>query len=106
MDYQIVFPPDLGLSASDFIATWNETEECRSAGEARPGEPTAAQYDPALIDSTLAVLGSVAAGVAINAIYDLIKSVLVNKGVQKRTEIKQLDQPDGSRLLIVTITEE
>ena len=106
MDYQIVLSPDLGLGAVDFADAWNETEECRSAGEARTGEPTAAQYDPALIGSTLAVLGSVAAGVTINAIYDLIKSVLVKKGVQKRTEIKQLDQPDGSRLLIVTITEE
>ena len=34
-DYEIVLSPDLGISPADFAATWNETAEARSIGEAR-----------------------------------------------------------------------
>jgi hypothetical protein len=106
MDYQIILPPDLGLSPNDFVVTWNETPECRDVAQARLAESTSAQYDPTLLTGAVAVLGSVALGLATNALYDLIKQVLVKQGIRKRTEIRQLDQPDGSYLLVVTIVEE
>lgn len=106
MEYQIALPPDLDLNPSDFADAWNDTAECRAVAEAGLAESTSRQYDPALVSGGLAVLGSVALGVASNALYDLIKRVLTEQGVRKQTEITRLDQPDGSRLLVVKIVEE
>ena len=47
-----------------------------------------------------------AGGVAGNALYDLIKTFLFIQGVRRRTQIVELTQPDGSRLLVVTMDEE
>jgi hypothetical protein len=106
MDYQIALSPELGLSPQDFVTAWNKAPERRALAGAVLSRPGAAQYDPALLTVTLSVLGSLALGVAGNALYDLIKELLMEQGVRKRTEIVQVDQPDGSRLLVVTITEE
>ena len=59
-----------------------------------------------MLTGALAILGSVAAGVGTNALYDLIKKALTRKGVNKQIEITQIDQPDGTRTLIVKITVE
>jgi hypothetical protein len=106
MDYQIALAPDLGLSARAFSEAWNDTPECRAAAQARLAGPTAEQYNPDLIAGAVAVLGSVAVGLATNALYDLIKAALLKRGVRKRTEMIQLDQPDGTRLIVVQIVEE
>jgi hypothetical protein len=34
-DYEIVFSPGVDIDPADFAATWNETAEARSIGEAR-----------------------------------------------------------------------
>jgi hypothetical protein len=39
------------------------------------------------------------------ALYDLIKKALTRKGVKKQTEITQIEQPDGTRILKVKIIE-
>ncbi|MFQ5814822.1 MAG: hypothetical protein ACE5I2_16715 [Anaerolineae bacterium] len=103
MEYQIALPPELGLSSEEFVAGWNDDQDCLAIAEAGLAEPTTKQYDPTLATAALAVLGSVALNVASNAIYDLIKHVLAKKGVRRDVEIMQLDQPDGSRLLVVKI---
>jgi hypothetical protein len=106
MDYQIALSPELGLSPKDFADAWNEAPDCRAAAQATLSRPSSAQYDPTLLTVTLTVLSSLALGVASNALYDLIKELLMEQGVRKRTEIVQVEQPDGSRMLVVTITEE
>ena len=80
MDYQIALSPDLGLNPTDFVATWNETAECRSVAEASLSPSTSTHYDPFLLGA-IAMLSSVGLGVATNAIYDLIKQVFVKHGV-------------------------
>ncbi len=47
------------------------------------------------------VIGMMAVGVASNTLYDLIKEVLLSKGVTKRTEMLEVTQPDGTRLVVV-----
>lgn len=106
MDYAIVFSPDLHLNAADFVAAWNEATDCRTVAKANVSTTSPGQFDPTLFDGTMVLLGGLALNVASNALYDLIKAVLVKQGVRKRTVIKQLDQPDGSRLLVVTIEEQ
>ena len=99
MDGQIVLSPDLGLAPADFVAAWNEDAECRSVAEVRlPDESV--QYD-----LTTGIVLGIFTGIAANALYDLIKKVLVKKGVTKETEFTQLEKTDGTRLTIVKISE-
>lgn len=106
MDYQIALPPELGVSPAEFIAAWNADAKCRAVAEAHIEHPSGVQYDPVLVAAGLAVLAGLASGVAGNALYDLLKELLFRQGVRKRMEIMQLEQPDGSRLLVVTIIRE
>jgi hypothetical protein len=105
MDYEIALSPDLGLNPADYVATWNETAECRSVAEASLSPSTSTHYDPFLLGA-IAMLSSVGLGVATNAIYDLIKQVFVKHGVHKRIKCTQLDQPDGTHLLVIEIEKE
>jgi hypothetical protein len=105
VDYQIALSPELGLSPEDFVAGWNETPECNAVAVAHMEEAASTQYDPLLIGGAAAVLGGVAINLASNALYDLIKSVLVKRGVRQQVEIVHMDQPDGNRLLVIKIVE-
>ncbi|MDM8568484.1 hypothetical protein QUF50_03010 [Thiotrichales bacterium HSG1] len=116
-NYKIAFAPDLDIDTSDFVNAWNDTSNCREMAEAKLDEMTATDYDSSTV-KVLALLGVFATGVATNAIYDLIKTTVVNlPGVQETLEIKnipknadfldiqQIDQPDGSKLLIIVVKE-
>lgn len=103
MDYQLALPPN--LNPADFVAAWNDNPACRTAAEARLAVLPPAQFDPTLTGAA-AVLSAVALGVASNALYDLIKAVLIQQGVRRQTEIVELQQPDGTRVLVVKIAEE
>ncbi len=105
MDYQIALSPELGLTTADFIAAWNEDTEARNVAAARLSTPTSTNFDPALamaVDLAIAV----GTGVASGALYDLLKKVLVKKGVKKHTHIEEMKKPDGTRLFIVDIDEQ
>ncbi len=99
MDYQIALDP------ADFVAAWNENAACRTIADARLAPSNSTRYDPFLLGA-IAILSSVGLGVATNAIYDLIKQLFVKHGVQKHIKITQLDQPDGTHLLVIQIEEE
>ena len=105
MDVQITLPAELGIDTREFIAAWNETPECRAAAHARSNQPVMRGIDPATAASAMAVLGSVAASLATNALYDLIKHALTRKGVKKRTEIEEVQRPDGTKVIVVKIVE-
>jgi len=108
MDYKIAISSQVGISLDDFVTAWNETPECGDVAIARIAESRTKvrSFDPDLLTGALAVLGSVAAGVGTNALYDLIKKALTRKGVKKQTEITQIEQPDGTKILVVKIIEE
>jgi hypothetical protein len=106
MEYQVALSPELGLSSEDFVRAWNETAACRAVADASVTSPRSAQFDPSLLGVTLTIASSLALGAAGNALYDLIRELLMGRGVRRQTEIVQIEQPDGSRLLVVTITEE
>ena len=106
MDVHLALAPGLGLSAADFCQAWNDTPPCRAAAEARPAEPDAVQFNPELVSAAVTLLGTVAVGLATNALYDLIKAALLQRGVHKRTDLIQIDPPDGTRLIVIAIVEE
>jgi hypothetical protein len=106
MEYQIALPPDLDLSPADFVTAWNAESRTRTIAEARLTSSGSKQYDPSLADGALALLSTISIGVATNAIYDLIKQMLVKHGVKKHTQITQIDRPDGTHVLVVVVDEE
>jgi hypothetical protein len=103
--YHIALSPDLGLSPADFVTAWNEDTAARTHGETQLAEPTGKEYyDAALANE---IILSLTTGIVGNALYDLIKSVLVKKGVHKKhTHIQETKKRDGTRLLIIDIDEE
>ena len=108
MNYKIALPTELGISPDDFVTSWNDTPECREVAIARLAQsrPTTRSFEPGLLTGAMAVLGTVAASLGTNALYDLIKQALTRKGVRRQIEITQTEQPDGTRTLVVKITEE
>jgi hypothetical protein len=97
--YQIALSPELGLSPADFVAAWNEEAESRAHGQAHLAEATSKGYFEPI--TTTIVIG-VVTGIAANALYDLIKKVLVNKDVHTtHTHFEELKKPDGTHLVIV-----
>ncbi len=85
-EYQIALSPDLGLSSADFITVWNEDTETYAIAEARLAPSSSTQYDPTLV---AAILLSIGTGIAGNALYDLIKQILVKKGIHTHTHISK-----------------
>src|SRR5579863_6774208 len=102
MDYEIILSPDLGISAEEFTAAWNETTETHAIAEAHLSTPKGAQYDPTLI---IAIIISVTSGVATNVISDQINKLLEKRKGHKHTHIKQTTKRDGTERLIVDIDE-
>src|SRR6266849_5985459 len=100
MEYQIALSPELDISPDDFLAAWNEDTETRNLAEAQLISSRGAYYDPTLIAGILLSVGS---GVASNAVYELIKKVLVKQGVRKHTHIEEMKKSDGTSILVVDI---
>jgi hypothetical protein len=100
--YQIALSLDLGISSDDFLEAWNEDTETRNLSEAYPMSSAGKSFDPALIAG---IMISVGTGVASNVVYDLVKKVLIKKGVSKHTHIEQMKKSDGTSVLVVDIDE-
>ena len=48
MSYIIALSPDIGLSAEEFVAAWNQDPECQQAAQAQLASANGAAFDPAL----------------------------------------------------------
>jgi hypothetical protein len=107
MPSRIAFDPELNISSADFAKAWNASASHRQVADARVDSQTPSQYvEPSLIQAGLVVLGSMATGLLTNAVWELIKELLIDQGVTKRTTYKVLSLPDGTRLLVISIEEQ
>jgi hypothetical protein len=102
MDYHIALSPELDIHPTDFVKAWNDDTEAHNEASASFAPSAGTQYDPTLIAD---VLLGVTTGIASNALYELIKKVLVKQGVRKHTHIEEMKKSDGSRLLVIDIKE-
>lgn len=104
MQYQIVLPPEIRVSAEAFADAWNADEQSSVVAAARVDYPVAKSYDPL---SVSAVVVDLLVGVAGAALYELVKHVLTQMldqpAATQRIEVQQIDQPDGTHLLVVHI---
>ena len=101
MEYQLVFAPGLEIAPADFVAAWNEEVSTQEAAQAQLVSGTTKSYNEPLVDAVWLVVSTVGLGLGTNALYDLIKSVLVKQKKHKHTKITKLDQPDGTHLLVI-----
>jgi hypothetical protein len=103
---RIAFDPDLNISSAIFTNAWNNSPSHRKVASARADAQTGSQFvDPLLVQAGLVALGSIATGLLTNAIWDLIKELLIEQGVTKKTTYQEVSLPDGTRLLIISVEE-
>jgi hypothetical protein len=106
MEYQVALSPELGLAPADLVSEWNATPASRRVADARLEHAGERRFDPTLAAGAMVVLGNVALSLASSALYDLIKAAVARRGVRRTTEVREVHRPDGTRLLVVTTTEE
>jgi hypothetical protein len=117
-DYKITFSPELEINTEDFVSAWNDTPNCREVAEAQLETSAVVDYDP-LLASTMVFISGIAIGMTTNALYDMLKQIVLKqasvqkllekRGGQKNTEvieIKTVQQSDGSSLLVVVLKED
>jgi hypothetical protein len=113
MQYHIAFAPNLNVNSQDFVATWNNTPECRDLAEARliPQAPQGFPLDPQFVQQGLVLLTGVVGGLVLDALKDVIKDRLVKYLKQKLVnplskkppvKVESIRQPGGAYLIIVT----
>lgn len=102
---QIALAPELGIRPEDFVAAWNDTPACREAAEAQFITPPQTQFDP-LMAAGVAALVSIATGLLTNVLSALIQQALARRGIRKATEIIEIQQTEGGRLLVVKVVKE
>src|SRR5215813_8308109 len=102
--YQLVVSPDLDLSPSDIVATWNADAQASAVATVYLASPEVRQFDPLLLAGIVTLVSTVGLGVLTNTIYDVLKAAAIkkeNKPPHKFLKLTQLDQPDGTHLLVV-----
>lgn len=106
MNYTLVLAPDLPVDAGAFVAAWNADPHTQPVATATLARGQSQQFGADYLQIALTIVEGLALGVGGNALYDLIKTFLFTQGVRRRTQITELIQPNGTRLLVVTIEEE
>ena len=111
-DYKITFAPELNLTAADFAESWNSIEQCHELSEAKTETAAQGQFDFGA--TVLVALGCIAVTVATTALNEFVKHAIAEyfKNRQQATtpspeperiEVQVIDQPDGSKLLVVVL---
>ncbi|MEK8021964.1 MAG: hypothetical protein VSS75_034240 [Candidatus Parabeggiatoa sp.] len=116
-DSKIIFSPDLEINAENFVSRWNDMPNCHEVAKAQLETSAAVDYDP-LLASAAVFLSGIAVGMTTNALYDMIKQIVLNQApvqklLEKRKlpksteviEIQTVQQQDGSPLLVVVLKE-
>ncbi len=97
MDYQIIFSPDLELSASKFAKKWNSTEPFNGLAVARLEEPECTDRS---FQEFMATLSSIPIGLSKDTLHDAIATFFKKRGNPVKVKFIALGQIDGS--IIVT----
>jgi hypothetical protein len=107
MEYALLVAPDLDLTPDDIAVVWNADAQASSLAHAQLTPAPAQHFNP-LLDSLVTLItasgGTIGVGLLTNALYDVLKAAVIRKHgqpPQKRFKITQLDQPDGTHLLVI-----
>ncbi|MBI4321701.1 MAG: hypothetical protein HY675_24670 [Chloroflexi bacterium] len=102
MDYPVAFEPDLGLTAADFVAAWNDFPTCTERAKARCDEAVSIYADLGLALDGVAILNGAVGSITAAILYDLAKAALARRGINtpKSTEVVDIKCPDGSSIFV------
>jgi len=95
MEYKVVFSPEMDVNPKNFAEIWNNTPECREIAKAEASKVQGTQFDMGV---TAVILSIVTSAVG-TALYELIKKSFKDK--HRDIEFVQIDQPDGTRIIVV-----
>ena len=101
MNCYVALSPDLEISESEFVASWNESPECADVAVAEMKEAAQESFaiDPALLGEGLIYLagagGAIAASVLKDLIKDFIERKLAKKGAAPTVVVIVVGQPDA-----------
>jgi hypothetical protein len=105
MEYQLVLSPDIDLSPTDILAAWEADAQAKTLAAAKIVAPTVKSFDPALVAGVVAFATTVGTGVLTNMLSDVLMAALMKKfggkHTRKHLKMTELQQPDGTRLLVV-----
>ena len=101
MEQKIALDPALGLTAAELAAVWNANPTTAAHGRARTEAVPPGQFMD-FAKAGFLVVSSISLGLLTNYIYDLIKDAFADKPAPA-IAVHQLDQPDGSKLVVVVV---
>ena len=99
----VALSSDLGIAAQDFVDAWNAGGDRQTIATAEATAAKAEHFEPV---SLTAVLVGIAAGVATNVISELITKALETKKPGTRVNVREVSNPEGSRIFVVTTSSE
>lgn len=102
----IVLDPQLGITPDQFAAAWNSQPETANHGQARVETANSSHYDLSAFTAEV-ILVSLAINLATNLIWKVIEAASPTKPAPgPRPHIQEITQPDGTRLLIITLPDD
>lgn len=103
MEQKVALDPALGLTAAQLAAAWNADPALVAAhGPARAEAAPPGQFNDPFVEIGFLVVSSIALNTLSTIFLDLLKEIIVGKPTPTITT-HQVDQPDGSKLLVVVV---
>ena len=106
MNYYVALSPDLEISESEFVMSWNESPECLNVALAETKEVTSESFaiDPAFLSEGLIYLAGVGSAIAADVLKDLIKDFIKRKLAKKEEApnvvVIVVGQPDAPLFVV------
>lgn len=97
-EWRITLDPRLGLSAFDFIITWNAIPECRATAFARTSSATPLRFDLGRVAGASVVLTGIEDSTTAEAI-----STLIRRSLERREIRQELAMATAGQSIAVTI---
>ncbi|MFN7996149.1 MAG: hypothetical protein U0Q18_21240 [Bryobacteraceae bacterium] len=102
MDCRVTLAPELGLTAFDFIITWNGLEDCQKVARARTSPATPLRFDVnSVTGNTVVLSGGSKNCISQESLDALIRHVLQKRNIRQEVEFIHRPLPDGGREVVV-----
>ena len=103
MAQKVALDPALGLTPAELAAAWNANPTLvADHGPARVEAAPPGQFNDPFVEMGFLIVSSLALNTFSTLFLDILKELIVGKP-QPTISIRQVDQPDGSKLVIVVV---
>jgi len=102
-EYKFALDRHLNVSAEELQSLWNSMADCTDVAVADVERARGGILGVDTVIEALVVLGNIAAGVASNALYDLLVRILAARG--KHVTLHERTSADGDVVVVITDAE-